>query len=86
MWFGFGQTAARNFAKNPNALKYSPLLEQWTNTTSALLKPLVVDECPADWWHQVNDNSSELFPRFSTFDKAAWKTWNNETEAPSEAR
>ena len=51
MWFGFGQTFARNYAKSKSALDYSPLLEEWKNTTSNLLKPTSTDQCVDEWWY-----------------------------------
>ena len=80
MWFGFGQTAARNFAKNPLALEKSPLLQEWKNATTALLKPITVEQCPSDWWF-VNDTS-----KFSVFDKDAWKAYNGTADPITDAR
>ena len=51
MWFGFGQTFARNFAKVESALEYSPLLREWKDTTKGLLKPTSTDQCVDDWWY-----------------------------------
>ena len=51
MWFGFGQTFARNFAKLESALEYSPLLKEWKETTSNLLKPTSTDQCVDEWWY-----------------------------------
>jgi len=51
MWFGFGQTFARNYAKSKSALDYSPLLEEWKTTTSNLLKPTTTDQCVDEWWY-----------------------------------
>ena len=61
MWFGFGQTFARNFAKWPNALEYSPLLREWKETTSALIKPTVTDGCADDWWETINGTKVSIF-------------------------
>ena len=61
MWFGFGQTAARNFAKIQSALEYSPLLKEWTTTTKALLKPVSTDQCPADWWRDIDGEKISIF-------------------------
>ena len=57
MWFGFGQTFARNFANVPSALEYSPLLEEWKNRTHDLLKPVDVTGCADDWWYNGNKTS-----------------------------
>ena len=51
MWFGFGQTFARNFAKLESALEYSPLLKEWKEATTNLLKPTSTDQCVDDWWY-----------------------------------
>ena len=51
MWFGFGQTFARNYAKSKSALDYSPLLQEWKTTTSSLLKPTSTDQCVDEWWY-----------------------------------
>lgn len=75
MWFGFGQTAARNFAKAPSALEYSPLLAEWKNTTTGLLKPLQTSMCPKEWWKEVNETY-----KFSVFDDVAWEKFNGTFE------
>ena len=51
MWFGFGQTFARNYAKSESALEYSPLLQEWKDTTISLLKPTQTDGCVDEWWY-----------------------------------
>ena len=61
MWFGFGQTFARNFAKIPSALEYSPLLKEWSDTTKGLLKPTSVDSCEDDWWTTINETRISVF-------------------------
>ena len=61
MWFGFGQTAARNFGKIQSALEYNPLLKEWTTTTKALLKPVSTDQCPADWWRDIDGEKISIF-------------------------
>ena len=61
MWFGFGQTAARNFAKMDSALEYSPLLKEWKETLGGLLKQTSVEQCPAEWWVNNTANGVSIF-------------------------
>jgi len=74
MWFGFGQTFARNFSKSPSALEYSPILQEWKNTLSALIKPTRTDGCADDWWETINGTKISVFekppeePTTNTFD------------------
>ena len=58
MWFGFGQTFARNFAKLDSALEYSPLLQEWKNTTTSLLKPTLTTGCVDEWWYDKDEGIS----------------------------
>jgi hypothetical protein len=51
MWFGFGQTFARNYAKAESALEYSPLLKEWKDNSISLLKPTQTDGCVDEWWY-----------------------------------
>ena len=92
MWFGFGQTVARNYAKFPSALNHSSLLAEWKDTTDALLKPLRTDECSEDWWKEVTLGVNETCKfteesgtcKFSRFDKVAWEKFNGTFEAPAD--
>ena len=82
MWFGFGQTAARNFAKIPSALEYSPLLEEWTQTAKGLLKPVSTDQCAADWWKEIDGEKISIFDENkinSTLEALAGKFPENST-------
>ena len=54
MWFGFGQTFARNYANVPSALESSPLLSEWKNATNSLFKPTKINGCADDWWYNGN--------------------------------
>ena len=58
MWFGFGQTFARNYAKLESALEYSPLLQEWKDRTTSLLKPTQTEGCVDEWWYNKTEGIS----------------------------